>query len=471
MKLTDIVTEPWSIIPDALAEMRKIYKTHFQGPKIDLGPNEANLKEILLANNTDFKQDGNIAVIDIRGTITKQASIIDSILFDTISSHNLKMQFLNAIDDPDVDAILLMIDSPGGSVDGTQEFANLIYENRDKKPIIAYSDGVIASAAYWIGAAAHSVYISGGTARVGSIGVIATHMDWSKMDLEMGIKTTEIIAGKFKNVGTPNKPLSEEHEAIIQDRIDYIYSLFVADVAKFRGVSIEAALTMADGKIFTGKQAIDAGLVDGEFTEMAMVDYIKENVLDLTFSSREPENKINDGENNNMEKSQILEKFPLVHAEIVAEGEAKAKIANESNISTGKSEGVKDENARINSIYDLCTDSKGMVIAGHGEILKKAIGDEKATAGSVAIEITNQNKAIMESKQADLEKDAEKPSDHAELTDPAPKADGKEDFKSKVADYQKDNDCTEGKAVKEIARAFPDLHEAYLKDINEGGNK
>lgn len=469
MKLSDIVTEPWAIEQSELSEMRQIYTTHMKGDKIEFGKNmEAGMKEFLLTGNQNYSSNDNVAIVEIRGTISKQSSIIDSLLFDTISSNNLKMQFLNAIDDEHVDAILLMIDSPGGTVDGTQEFANLIYDNRGKKPVIAYSDGVMASAAYWIGAAADSIYISGGTVRVGSIGVIATHTDWSKMDKEMGLEVTEIIAGKYKNVGTPNKPLSEEHEAIIQNRLDYIYSIFVNDVAKFRGVSVEQALEMADGKIFLGKQSIDAGLVDGEFSETAMIDYIKDNVLELTFSSREPGIQTNEGEIKNMDKSQILEKYPSVHAEIMEDGKAQAKKNIDTDIKGAKSESAKDERDRIQSIYNLCTDSKGNVLAGYADILAESIKDENATEGSVAIKIANQNKAIMESRADALDKDSVPELPDGALVDPEKKVDKKEGFMSKVEKYMNEKDCSRAKAIKTIAREFPDLHKAYLNELNGG---
>ena len=125
----------------------------------------------------------------------------------------------------------------------------------------------MASAAYYIGAAAHEVYISGDMPLIGSIGVVATHVDRSKFEEKIGLKTTEVYAGKYKRIASAYKPLSKDGKASIQDQVDYVYSIFVDDVAKYRGVSADAVLdNMADGKIFIGKQAIQAGLVDGVST-------------------------------------------------------------------------------------------------------------------------------------------------------------------------------------------------------------
>ena len=173
----------------------------------------------------------------------------------------------SALNDPQVKAICFYIDSPGGTVDGTQELANLIYENRGSKPIIGYSDGMVCSAAYWIFSAMDQRFISGDTVQVGSIGVVSTHVDISKLEDQIGIKTTEITAGKFKRIASMHSPLSDDGRATIQDQVDHLYSVFVGDVARNLGVGVDQVLAdMADGKTFFGKQAIAAGMVDGVST-------------------------------------------------------------------------------------------------------------------------------------------------------------------------------------------------------------
>ena len=97
---------------------------------------------------------------------------------------------------------------------------------------------MMASAAYWIGSAADEIYISGDTVNIGSIGVIATHVDYSQMDQKMGVKVTEVVAGKYKNMGSPNMALSKEAEMMMQGQVDHIYSVFVEEVAANRGKSV-----------------------------------------------------------------------------------------------------------------------------------------------------------------------------------------------------------------------------------------
>jgi ClpP class serine protease len=124
-----------------------------------------------------------------------------------------------------------------------------------------------ASAAYWIASAADRVFIKDETTMVGSIGVVATHIDQSQADAKEGITVTEITAGKFKRIDSQHAPLSAEGQAMIQDRVDSLCNVFVSDVARNRGASVDVVLRdMADGRVFIGLDALERGLVDGVST-------------------------------------------------------------------------------------------------------------------------------------------------------------------------------------------------------------
>lgn len=267
MKLLDIMTSPWMIAPEKLAEIRAIYQAHIRGEKIDIKAIEAQLAiAIGEQQNKDLYQydiQNGVAIIPVKGVVSKRSSLF-SFFFARALTTDIAIMFKAALTDDEVESILLDIDSPGGTVDGTQELAELIYSSRGQKPIIAYTDGMMASAAYYIGAAADKIYISGDMPDIGSIGVAMVHLDYSKSDEQYGYKETDIYAGKYKRITSGNKPLSEEGKAYLQDQVDYVYSIFVNDVAKYRGRSVEDVLeNMADGRIFIGRQALDAGLVDG----------------------------------------------------------------------------------------------------------------------------------------------------------------------------------------------------------------
>lgn len=259
-KNMNISGTPWAILPEKLNEINAAYKDYIGGKhNLAVGSQEKSPGAYEITPN-------GVAVISIFGVITKNPSFW-GFLFGGTSSVEAGIQLKDALDNPSVEGTLLNIDSPGGTVDGTQELAELVFSSRGRKPIVAFTDGMMASAAYWIGSAADRMYISGDTISIGSIGVVATHRDYSEWEKKVGVKTTEVYAGKYKRIASQHRPLSQEGKESIQDQVDYLYAIFVDEVAKHRSVSPEKVLkNMADGKIFIGKQAITAGLVDGVST-------------------------------------------------------------------------------------------------------------------------------------------------------------------------------------------------------------
>ena len=264
MKLLDIMTSPWMILPEKLIEIGAIYQAHIRGDKINIRAIEEKLVAAIGEKREWGEYDirNSVAIIPIKGIISKNPSLFGFFFSRAVSTEIAEM-FKDALGNPSVESILLDIDSPGGTVDGTQELAELIYLSRGIKPIIAYTDGMMTSAAYYIGAAADQIYISGDMPDIGAIGVTVLHIDYSKFNEQQGIKGTDIYAGKYKTIVSGNKPLSDEGKSYLQDRVDYVYSIFVNDVAKYRGTSVENVLAnMADGKIFIGRQAVAVGLAD-----------------------------------------------------------------------------------------------------------------------------------------------------------------------------------------------------------------
>lgn len=266
MRLLDVMNSPWAILPAQLQEIQNIYLTHLRGEKIDIKGVEERLGKKLKNDPKRYEVNGSVAILPIEGVLAKKMNLFSEISGGT-STELIADDLKTILQDESIKAVILSIDSSGGSVDGTPELANAIFEARKKKRIIAHTSGNMASAAYWIGAAADAVFISSDVAQVGSIGVVATHVDKSRAEDMQGIKTTEIVAGKYKRISSQYAPLTPEGRQTIQEHLDYIYSVFVDDVAKFRGVGIDKVLTdMADGRVFIGKQAKKAGLVDGVST-------------------------------------------------------------------------------------------------------------------------------------------------------------------------------------------------------------
>lgn len=261
MKVIDILTAPWAIIPEKLLEIQNIYLSHLRGNQIDIKAIEAQIGKPLENQKKPYEIIEGVAILPIEGVLAKRMNLFTEISGGT-SMQLIERDFKAALADAQVKSILLIIDSPGGTVDGTEELANVIYRNRGQKRIVAHADSLMGSAAYWIGSAADEIVMSGNCTQVGSIGVVATHLDISGAEEKAGFKTTEIVAGKYKRIASSYAPLSDEGKATIQDIVDHIYSIFIRDVARNRGVSEAQALNMADGKIFLGQKAIDAGLAD-----------------------------------------------------------------------------------------------------------------------------------------------------------------------------------------------------------------
>lgn len=271
MKLLDVLTSPWAIEPAKLREIQEIYSTHLRGEKIDVKGIEAQLGRPLENSRRGYEVHSNVAIVPLVGVMAKRMNLFSQISGGA-STELVATALQQAVKDPEVEGIILEVDSPGGTVDGTAELANLVRGLRDEKPIVTWVNGLAASAAYWVGSATSRMFISSSTAKVGSIGVVMTHLDRSEFDKKMGLKVTHIYAGKYKVVGSPYKALSKSDQESIQADIDYLYSLFVDAVAANRDTSVGDVLdNMADGRIFIGQQAIDAGLVDGVSTLEALV--------------------------------------------------------------------------------------------------------------------------------------------------------------------------------------------------------
>jgi signal peptide peptidase SppA len=267
MRLIDIVNAPWAITTDMLSEIQGIYSRHVRGEKINLANIEAAIGKPLDNSAKGYVIQEGVALLPVDGVIAKRMNLFSKISGGT-STELVGQEFDKAMADPAVKAIILLVDSPGGTVDGTPELAAKIYGARNNgKQIIAFTDGMMASAAYWIGSACHEAYCSSEVSVIGSIGVVTSHVDVSGAEAKEGIKTTEIYAGKYKRIASQYGPLTKEGKAVIQEQLDHVYSVFVEDVAKHRGRTIDQVLeAMADGRIFQGSQAVSAGLVDGVST-------------------------------------------------------------------------------------------------------------------------------------------------------------------------------------------------------------
>jgi ClpP class serine protease len=181
---------------------------------------------------------------------------------------------------PKVRSIVLDIDSPGGIVTGTQEFADLIYDARGEKEIAAFIAGDGASAAYWVASAAEQVIIAE-TGEAGSLGVVATYWDMTKMLQDWGIKEIEVVSSQ-----SPLKrltPASTKGRDLVQVRVDALADVFLSRVAKFRGESLQTVLSeFGAGDMIVGRHAAEAGLADDIGTFEALISSLSTGVFPMS---------------------------------------------------------------------------------------------------------------------------------------------------------------------------------------------
>ncbi len=197
-------------------------------------------------NDIAIKSD-RVAVIEIEGVITSSKPVIDQI-------HKYR-------DDKSVKAVVLRIDSPGGGVAPSQEIYMEVAKLADKKTVTASFGSVAASGGYYIGCAAQKIIANPGSI-TGSIGVIIESVNIEELMEKIGLKSSVIKSGKFKDIMSPMRDMAEDERDLLQAVLDDIHNQFIEAVAGGRQIPVEEIALIADGRIFSGEQAYKLGLVD-----------------------------------------------------------------------------------------------------------------------------------------------------------------------------------------------------------------
>lgn len=202
---------------------------------------------------------GGVATIPIHGPLVKRGDMFTDVSGLT-SVDGIKSQMQAAAADPEVKSILLDIDSPGGQINGVSDLARVIRSASEAKPVVAYSDGAVASGAYWLAAAASEVVLSK-TAIGGSIGAMMGWTDDREMKERLGLEDVEFISSQspLKNV----KHDTDAGKAHYQQLVDDAARVFISEVAGYRGVAVATVeKDYGRGGVMVGKRAVKAGLAD-----------------------------------------------------------------------------------------------------------------------------------------------------------------------------------------------------------------
>jgi len=194
-----------------------------------------------------FARGDKIAVVDIKGVIT--------------SSRNIVEQIDNFTEDAGVKAIILRINSPGGGVGPSQEIHREILRAKEKKKIIASMESVGASGGYYVACASDLIVANPGTI-TGSIGVVMEFSNVEDLLKKIGLRSYVVKSGKHKDIGSPLREMTPGERSILQGVIDSVHGQFVRAVAEGRNMEEGKVRQLADGRIFSGEQAKELGLVD-----------------------------------------------------------------------------------------------------------------------------------------------------------------------------------------------------------------
>lgn len=238
--------QPWLLTPQAHAAMVAASRAFLESPPAIEPEPDSPLLAI---------EDG-VGIVSIEGPILRRPGLLARILFGAIDTEAV----IEAVDEArtrrEVQAVLLDIDSPGGSVAGTPEMAQAVADLSKTKYVYAFTSGQMCSAAYWVASQCDAIYMTPG-ARVGSIGVIASFLDTSEALRNEGLKVEVFAAGKFKAMGTSGVALTDEQRAWLQENVEEVASEFRAAVlARGRKIPDEAM----EGQTFSAKAAMRLNL-------------------------------------------------------------------------------------------------------------------------------------------------------------------------------------------------------------------
>lgn len=263
----EIFCKPCLITPQMHHQIADIFMQHVTGLAHEDGGVAESAKAVFASSRDDklpeglIEYQGDLAVLHIAGPITQRVPQLFKDYCGMIDLDDMTRAFKDAEASPRVAGILLSIDSPGGSVTGTPEFGNRVANCQ--KPVVAFTDSMCDSAAYWIAAGASEI-VATESASVGCIGVYMAYLDKSRQLEAAGLDVELFKTGVFKGMGYPGTSLTEEQRAILQADVDSIHQWFTGHVLEHRQVTGEDTF---EGQDFMGREAKKRGLVDeiGDF--------------------------------------------------------------------------------------------------------------------------------------------------------------------------------------------------------------
>lgn len=244
----ELINNPWLITQEGFLTLQDMINSYD-------GEGEENNEEPLAKDSVN-----GIAVISVKGTMMRNVSPLVARMFGLVDTGKLRETITQVADSGEFDGILLDVDSPGGSATGVEEASEAVRLANDKIPVYAYVEGLMASAAYWVGSQARAI-VASNSSKVGSIGVYLPIVDSSESYKAQGIKI-ELIKNKeatYKGAGFEGTSMSDEQKEYMQDMVQDIFEDFKEGVLSGRPQVQREAMR---GQVYLGKRAKGVGLVD-----------------------------------------------------------------------------------------------------------------------------------------------------------------------------------------------------------------
>jgi protease IV len=201
----------------------------------------------LFRGQNSFNLGEKVGVVPIEGIISDAGEIID--------------QINEFEDNKSIRAVVLRVDTPGGSVAPAQEIFQAVVELRKKKKVVVSMGSVAASGGYLIAVAADKILANPGTI-TGSISAVMHYANVEELLKKVGVRSSVIKSGKFKDIGSPTRDMTSEERSLIQGIVNDVYDQFVKTISENRRIPLSKIVQLADGRIFTGRQAKELGLID-----------------------------------------------------------------------------------------------------------------------------------------------------------------------------------------------------------------
>lgn len=367
----------WALTDQAFGQMFEVVLRRGEGIKLSL----EDIAQIVAqrdASESERRRNGyqatadGVAVVPVRGFIDRHASMVGDISGPRGTSVDQVRRALRAaVADDGVQAIVLDVESPGGTVAGLNGLADEIRELRETKPIVTWAEDMMASGALWLGSQANRVVV-GKLAVVGSIGAMRVIYDNSRELENAGITPLVVKSGKNKGLDTRGM-VSDQQREQYQREVDEIRDQFVADIAAGRGADVSAIAALADGSVWHGPQAMERGLADeiGTFEDAVRIASALANRAGNSGAARRPgltaeqlePREVSMGKANEKPRAEAPDTPPAGAETTPAVTASSAPTVPAVDVEAIRAEGRKQERERVAAIQKAAAKGQEQLVA------------------------------------------------------------------------------------------------------------